>query len=82
MSLKGEEVAALSKPELDLSIGAVRRSFQAMACQEFARQRKRLGQLTLEQERAVEALLLSTVEEIAHPVIEQMLRSGEISQAD
>lgn len=72
----------MSKPELDSGFGAVRRSFQDVACQEFARQRKRLGQLTLEQERAVEALLLSTVEEIAHPVIEQMRRSGEIERAE
>ena len=70
----------MSNLELDYRMAAVRQGFHDVASQEFARRRKRLGQLTPEQEQAIEALLLSTVEEIAHPVIEQMRRSYEKEQ--
>jgi glutamyl-tRNA reductase len=46
------------------------------------RQRKKLGTLTPEQEQAVEALLMSTVNKISHPVLNQMRRSYESSDSD
>jgi len=46
------------------------------------RQRKRLGSLTAEQEAAIEALLMSTVNKISHPVLNQMRRSYELSDSE
>jgi hypothetical protein len=48
----------------------------------MARQRKRLGVLTKEQETAIEALLLSTVNKISHPILNQMRRLYETTEAD
>lgn len=64
------------------TIGALRQKLQDMARLELARQRNRLGSLTPEQERAIEALLLSTVNKISHPVLSQMRRSYEASDED
>ena len=64
------------------TIGALRQKLQAMAKAEMERQRKRLGPLTAEQEAAIEALLMSTVNKISHPVLNQMRRSYETSDAD
>ena len=49
------------------TLGAIRRS-QDIARAEFRKQRKRLGVLSAEQEAAIEALLMSTVNKISHRV--------------
>jgi glutamyl-tRNA reductase len=59
------------------TIGAMREKMEEIARTEFARQRKRLGMLTQEQEAAVESLLMSTVKKISHPVLNQMRRLYE-----
>jgi glutamyl-tRNA reductase len=59
------------------TIGAMREKFQEVARAEMARQRKRLGVLTKEQEAAIEALLVSTVNKISHPILNQMRRFYE-----
>jgi glutamyl-tRNA reductase len=64
------------------SIGALREKFQEVARAELAKQRKRLGPLTKEQEDAVESLLLSTVNKISHPLLSQMRRFYGSSDAD
>jgi glutamyl-tRNA reductase len=64
------------------SIGALREKFQEMARTEMARQRKRLGPLTKDQEAAIESLLLSTVNKISHPILNQMRRLYETGEAD
>jgi glutamyl-tRNA reductase len=64
------------------TIGAMRDRFQEMARAEMTRQRKRLGVLTTEQETAIEALLLSTVNKISHPLINQMRRFYETTEGD
>jgi glutamyl-tRNA reductase len=64
------------------SIGALRQKFQDMARAELARQRKRLGPLTKEQETAIESLLMSTVNKISHPILNQMRRFYETSEPD
>ena len=64
------------------SIGALREKFQDVARTELARQRKRLGPLTKEQEAAVESLLMSTVNKISHPLLNQMRRFYETSESD
>ncbi|HZN09852.1 MAG TPA: glutamyl-tRNA reductase [Pyrinomonadaceae bacterium] len=59
------------------TIGAMREKMQEVARAELARQRKRLGLLTPEQEAAIESLLISTVNKISHPIMNQMRRLYE-----
>ena len=59
------------------TIAALREKFQEIARAELERQRPRLGELTPEQERAVEALLMSAVNKISHPVVTRLRRSHE-----
>lgn len=68
--------------EIGPSIGALRQKLQDIARSEMIRQRNRLGHLTPEQESAVEALLLSTVNKISHPLIDRMRRSVDASDND
>ncbi|MGH9906632.1 MAG: glutamyl-tRNA reductase [Pyrinomonadaceae bacterium] len=68
--------------ELGPSIGALRHKLQGIARSEMVRQRNRLGPLSPEQEKAVESLLISTVNKISHPLISRMRRSYELSDAD
>ena len=63
-------------------IGAVKNRLQDIAKLELARQRNRLGRLTAEQERAVEALLVSTVNKISHPLLSHMRRAYDHSDAE
>lgn len=64
------------------TIGALRNKLQDIARVELARQRNRLGPLTAEQETAVEALLVSTVNKISHPLLSHMRRSYDASDAE
>jgi glutamyl-tRNA reductase len=64
------------------TIGAMREKMQEVARAEMARQRKRLGVLTKEQETAIEALLMSTVNKISHPILNQMRRFYESTETD
>jgi glutamyl-tRNA reductase len=64
------------------TIGALRETLQAIARQELSRQRSRLGSLSAEQEQAIEALLLSTVNKISHPVLTQMRSSFDESDPE
>ena len=64
------------------SIGALRQNMQEVARAELTRQRKRLGPLTKEQEEAIELLLMSTVNKISHPILNQMRRFYESNDAD
>ena len=64
------------------TIGALRNKLQDIARLELTRQRNRLGSLTAEQETAIEALLVSTVNKISHPLLSHMRRSFDASDAD
>lgn len=64
------------------TIGALREKMHEVARAEMARQRKRLGVLTAEQETAIEALLVSTVNKISHPILNQMRRFYETTESD
>jgi glutamyl-tRNA reductase len=64
------------------TIGALRNKLQGIAKQEMTRQRNRLGALTDEQEAAIEALLVSTVNKISHPLLSHMRRSYGASDAE
>jgi glutamyl-tRNA reductase len=57
------------------SIGALRERLQGIAKSELARQRNRLGKLTPEQERAIESLMMSTVNKISHPLLRRLRQS-------
>lgn len=64
------------------TIGSLRQKLQQVAKAEMERQRKRLGQLTPDQEAAIEHLLISTVNKISHPVLNQMRRFYEASDPE
>ena len=66
---------ALRALDIGPTIGALRQKLQDIARLELTRQRSRLGDLSKEQENAIEALLLSTVNKISHPVLSHMRRS-------
>lgn len=68
--------------DLGPTIGALRQKLQDIARAELERQRGRLGALSPEQEKAIEGLLMSTVNKISHPVLSQMRRSIETSDAE
>ncbi len=73
---------SLRAMDIGPSIGAFREKLQEMARAELMRQRKRLGPLTAEQEAAIEALLISTVNKISHPILSQMRRSYELTEPE
>ena len=73
---------ALRALDIGPTIGALRQKLQDIARLELTNQRNRLGPLTPEQERAVEALLVSTVNKISHPLLSHMRRSYDGSDAE
>jgi glutamyl-tRNA reductase len=73
---------ALRQLDLGPTVAALRERLHEIAREEFKRQRTRLGDLTPEQERAVESLLVSTVNKIAHPVITRLRRSHESGEEE
>jgi len=60
-------------------LGDIRRRFQDIARAEFGKQRKRLGVLSAEQETAIEALLMTTVNKVSHRAVAQMRRLIEMT---
>jgi glutamyl-tRNA reductase len=67
---------ALRALDIGPTLGALRQKLQDIARTELERQRGRLGQLSPEQEKAVEALLMGTVNKISHPVLNHVRRSA------
>jgi glutamyl-tRNA reductase len=59
------------------TLGALKKRLHEIASSEYSRQRSKLGPLTPEQEGAVEKLLASTVNKIAHPIMDRMRRSHD-----
>jgi glutamyl-tRNA reductase len=66
---------ALRALDIGPTLGALRQKLQDIARSELGRQRNRLGPLSPEQENAIEALLMATVNKISHPVLSQVRRS-------
>jgi len=64
------------------TIGALRNKMQDVARAELEKQRKNLGLLTPDQEAAIEHLLMSTVNKLSHPVLNQMRRFYEASDPE
>ena len=73
---------ALRALDIGPTLGALRKKLQDVARSEMERQRNRLGQLTPEQERAIEALLTSTVNKISHPLLSHLRRSYNASEEE
>lgn len=73
---------ALRNLDIGPTVSALRQKLLAVARAEYERQRPRLGELTPAQERAVEALLLSTVNKISHPLIHRLRRSYDTGEAE
>lgn len=66
---------ALRALDIGPTLGALRQKLQDIARSEMERQRSRLGTLSPEQEGAIEAMLLATVNKISHPVLNHMRRT-------
>jgi glutamyl-tRNA reductase len=73
---------ALRALEIGPTLGALRQKLQDIARAEMVRQRNRLGQLTPAQESAIEAVLMSAVNKISHPVLTHMRRSYNTSDSE
>lgn len=73
---------ALRVLDIGPTLGALRQKLQNIARAEMVRQRNRLGQLTPEQESAIEAVLMSAVNKISHPVLTHMRRSYKTSDSE
>jgi len=73
---------ALRSLDLGPTVAALRHKLEEIAQAELKRQRSRLGDLTPEQERAVEALLMSTVNKISHPIINRLRRSHDTGEEE
>jgi glutamyl-tRNA reductase len=71
---------ALRDLDLGPTVGALKEKLRRIAREEYERQRGRLGPLTPEQEQAIEAMLMSAVNKIAHPVIHRMRRSYDAGE--
>jgi glutamyl-tRNA reductase len=71
---------ALRDLDMGPTVGALKEKLRHIAREEFVRQRPRLGALTPEQEQAIEAMLMSAVNKIAHPVIHRMRRSYDTGE--
>jgi glutamyl-tRNA reductase len=71
---------ALRNLDIGPTVGALKEKLRGIAREEFQRQRARLGDLTPEQERAIEAMLMSAVNKISHPVINRMRRSYDAGE--
>jgi glutamyl-tRNA reductase len=66
---------SLRNLDIGPTLGALRGKLQDIARNELTRQRPRLGELTPEQERAIESLLMATVNKISHPIIYRLKSS-------
>ncbi|HEX6185087.1 MAG TPA: glutamyl-tRNA reductase [Pyrinomonadaceae bacterium] len=71
---------ALRDLDIGPTVGALKDKLRRIAREEFERQRGRLGDLTPEQEQAIEAMLMSAVNKISHPVIHRMRRSYDTGE--
>ena len=71
---------ALRALDIGPTVGALKDKLRRIAQEEFERQRNRLGDLSPEQEQAIEAMLMSAVNKISHPVIHRMRRSYDAGE--
>jgi glutamyl-tRNA reductase len=68
---------ALRSLDIGPALGGVRQRMQDVARSEMMRQRGKLGDLTSEQERVLEQILISTVNKISHPLMQSLRNAHE-----
>ncbi|HEX8921762.1 MAG TPA: hypothetical protein VF766_09805, partial [Pyrinomonadaceae bacterium] len=73
---------SLRNLDIGPTLGALRGKLQDIARSEMMRQRQRLGDLTPEQERAIESLLMATVNKISHPIIYRLKSSYDAGDSE
>jgi glutamyl-tRNA reductase len=73
---------SLRSLDIGPTLGALRGKLQDIARNEMMRQRQRLGTLTPEQERAIESLLMATVNKISHPIIYRLKNSHDAGDSE
>ena len=69
--------ASLSEGNLNQVIGVFRREIHQLALDELERSRKRLGELSPEQEEALKVMLNGIVNKFTHPIIKQLRESED-----
>ena len=69
--------ASLGEGNLNQVIGVFRREIHQLALDELERSRKRLGELTPEQEEALRLMLNGIVNKFTHPIIRQLRESED-----
>jgi glutamyl-tRNA reductase len=67
----------LAEGDLNAVIGAFRREMGALALAEFDRSRKRLGDLSADQEEAIRVMINSIVNKFTNPVIRELRESED-----
>ncbi|MGH9769854.1 MAG: glutamyl-tRNA reductase, partial [Blastocatellia bacterium] len=70
-------VRALAEGDLNAVIGAFRQQVSELAFSELERSRKRLGDLSEDQEQALRVMVNAIVNKFTHPVIKQLRESEE-----
>ncbi len=70
-------VAALAEGDINAVIGAFRQQVSEMAFAELERSRKRLGDLSADQEEALRVMINSIINKFTHPVIRQLRESED-----
>ncbi len=70
-------ILALAEGDLDAVIGAFRQHVSELAFSELERSRKRLGDLSEDQEHALRVMINSIVNKFTHPVIKQLRESED-----
>lgn len=69
--------SSLTEGNLNKVIGVFRNEMQQLALDELERSRKRLGELTPEQEEALRVMVNSIVNKFTHPIIKQLRNSED-----
>ncbi|HEX6186354.1 MAG TPA: glutamyl-tRNA reductase [Pyrinomonadaceae bacterium] len=77
-----EFMKALRALDIGPSIASLKERVRGVAFEEYSRQRARLGDLTPEQERAVERLLATAVNRVSHPLIQRLRRAFHAGDAE
>ena len=68
---------SLAEEDVNAVIGTFRREIEAMALAEFTRSRKRLGDLTPEQEEGIRLMLHAVVNKFTHPILKQLREADD-----
>ena len=77
LTVQSEGTHSLPMVDWERPVSVIRRRFEDIARAEYRKQRKRLGVLSTEQETAIEALLMSTVNKVSHRAVDHMRRLVE-----